>query len=384
MNQEIDKILVRFFQNEATIKDLELLTEWLEDNENKEIFKAYAKINYLVDFNTIDINTSKFKTEFLKKINKKEKVSTYKKLIPQLKYAAVAIVIFSLGYLLQQQFFNQEDNHSTIVNNIKFGTDKATLTLHTGEEIELIKGKSFNTYYAQSDGVQIAYNEGNEVSSELKYNYLTIPRGGQFSVQLSDGTKIWLNSESQIKYPVSFIKNETRQVELIYGEAYFDVSSSENHNGSSFKVLQNQQEVQVLGTEFNVKAYKDDVKIFTTLVEGKVNVKTDNYEKVLVPNEQSSLNTKTNKIKVKSINVYNYTSWKEGVFSFDNQSLKEIFKVLSRWYDVDVVIKTKKIEKEKFNGVLEKDQNLEEILATIKSFGIIENFEIKGKKVILE
>ena len=178
--------------------------------------------------------------------------------------------------------------------------------------------------------------------------------------------------------------NETREVELVYGEAYFDVSPSTKHKGSTFKVFQNKQEVQVLGTEFNIKAYKDEGNIYTTLVEGKVIISIDDRKQNLEANQQSSFSLNTNNILVKTVDVYNETSWKEGVFSFENQSLKEILKVLSRWYDIEVVFKNKTIEKEEFIGVLVMDQNLEEILSNIKNFGIIKDFKIEGKKVTLE
>ena len=205
-----------------------------------------------------------------------------------------------------------------------------------------------------------------------------------FFVQLSDGTKVWLNSDSQLKYPINFISGETRQVELVYGEAYFDVSPRIEHKGADFKVYQNKQEIQVLGTEFNIKAYKDETNIYTTLVEGKVAVSFEEYTQDLVPNQQSIVNLNNSKLIVATVNIYNEISWKEGIFSFEEKSLKEIMKVLSRWYDMDVVFKNKMIEDEEFIGVLGKDQNIEDILSSIKNFGIIKDFKIKYKEVILE
>ena len=386
MNQKIDKILVKFFMNTADISDLERLNNWLNKSNNKEIFKNYIRINYAIDVNMDEFDTENAKTEFLNKIRQNNK-SVFKLKINQiLKYAAAVVMIFSMGYFIQQKFTkNTIDNKPVVVNNqIKSGTDKAILTLETGENVALIKGTSFENENAKSNGSKIVYNISNIKNENIAYNYLTIPRGGQFLVELSDGTKIWLNSETQIKYPVSFIENKPRQVELIYGEAYFDVSSSTNHKGSKFRVYQKKQEVEVLGTEFNIKAYEDEANIYTTLVEGKVIISIDDKKLNLAPNQQSSLGLNTNQIDVKPIDVFNEISWKEGVFSFENQSLKEILKVLSRWYDIDVIFKNKVIENEKFNGVLIKDQNIEGLLSNIKEFGIIKNFSIHNKKVILE
>ena len=381
MNQKIEKILVKFFMNVANIDDLETLTDWLKKKEHKEIFKNHVKTNYAIDINMNEFDTESAKKEYLNKI-RQDKKSVYKfKNYKILKYAAAAVIIFSIGYLFQQEITN---NEPIIANNqIESGTDKATLTLENGEEVTLINGAPFQTKNTRSNGTKIVYEASNK-TTEIAYNYLTIPRGGKFLLQLSDGTKVWLNSETQLKYPVSFIENETRLVELIYGEAYFDVSPSTEHKGTTFKVIQNKQEVQVLGTEFNIKAYKDETTIYTTLVEGKVVISVDDKKQDLVPNQQSSLNLNTNEIEIKTVDVYNQISWKKGVFSFENQSLKEILKVLSRWYDIEVIFKNKEVEIEEFIGVLVKDQNLEEILSNIKNFGIIKDFKIQDKVVTIE
>ena len=269
-----------------------------------------------------------------------------------------------------------------IVNTIVPGKDKATLTLEDGSLISLEKGASFKTKNAKSNGEQIVYQNAKSNPSVIKYNYLTIPRGGQFFIKLSDGTQVSLNSESQLKYPVHFIEGETREVELVYGEAYFDVSPSTNHKGAKFKVLNNTQEIEVLGTEFNIKAYKDEVNIYTTLVEGKVAINTPNLKQLLIPNQQSILDTQNNTLSVITVDVLEAISWKEGVFSFINKPLKDIMKVLSRWYDVDIIFDNKELESAEFIGTLNKNQSIDEVLSIMKSFSL-NNYEIKGDTIIL-
>ena len=189
--------------------------------------------------------------------------------------ASIVILISSVIFFNKEpNNFNNNDTQIAIpiiINNIETGTDKAILTLANGSEIALIKGETYKGQNVSSDGKEIVYN-GKAVSKEITYNYLTTPSGGQFFVKLSDGTQVWLNSESRLKYPVTFLDGEIRQVELVYGEAYFDVSPSTAHKGLKFKVINQAQEVEVLGTEFNIKAYKDESNIFTTLIEGKVAV----------------------------------------------------------------------------------------------------------------
>ena len=226
------------------------------------------------------------------------------------------------------------------------------------------------------------YQNAKSNASVIKYNYLTIPRGGQFFIKLSDGTQVSLNSESQLKYPVHFIEGETREVELVYGEAYFDVSPSTNHKGAKFKVLNNTQEIEVLGTEFNIKAYQDEVNIYTTLVEGKVAINTPNLKQLLIPNQQSILDTQNNTLSVITVDVLEAISWKEGVFSFVDKPLKDIMKVLSRWYDVDIIFDNKELESAEFIGTLNKNQSIDEVLSIMKSFSL-NNYEIKGDTIIL-
>jgi transmembrane sensor len=303
--------------------------------------------------------------------------------------AAAAILVIALAstYVLRDSIFkNIKENPAPIIvnNKIQNGTDKATLTLEDGSTVILEKGATYQAKNAKSNGEQIIYDQADNAADKIAYNYLTIPRGGEFFVQLSDGTKVWLNSESQLKYPVAFIAGKTRQVELMYGEAYFEVSPSTAHNGATFKVFNKAQEIEVLGTEFNIKAYKDENNIYTTLVEGKVAVKYESKTQNLVPNQQSNYNLKNNTLSIAVVDTFNETSWKKGVFSFDGKSLKEIMTVLSRWYDVEVEFQNKAIESEEFIGVLGKNQNLEYILLSIKNFGVIKDYQIKNRKVILK
>lgn len=305
------------------------------------------------------------------------------------KYTAAAIVVgvLTMTYFFKESVFrNPVEITPSIVNTntvIVPGTNKAILTLEDGSVVTLEKGNSYQTQNANSNGKDIVYKDRKSKTNEIRFNYLTIPRGGEFHLVLADGTEVWLNSESQLKFPVSFVDGELRKVELVYGEAYFEVSPSTRHKGSKFKVLNKSQEIEVLGTEFNVKAYKDETNVYTTLVQGKVSIKTETANKILKPSEQSNLDLKTNNIQVSEVNVYSEISWKEGVFSFKGKTLKEVMKVISRWYDVTVIFENKKLEEVEFRGVLDKDQSIEEILAIMKSYSI-NNYQIKGKTIILK
>ena len=390
MNKNIKNICVKYLMHEANLEELEFLENWLRKPNNKQLFANYIKVNYAMDMNLYPFDTESAKKEIFEKIRKDKYIQKKRKLFKTVRYAVAAVLVIALAstYFLRENIFNNNIDKAMpiIVNNqIEPGIDKATLTLQTGETVALEKGTPFQTQNATSNGEEIVYNTINSSTShELVYNYLTIPRGGQFQMTLSDGTRVWLNSETQLKYPVSFTDGESRQVELVYGEAYFDVSPSNEHKGSDFKVYHSQQEVRVLGTQFNIKAYKDETHVYTTLVEGKVVVNYQGKTQSLSPGLQSDLNSLTNRLSVSAVNVYNEVSWKEGIFSFHRKSLKDIMTVLSRWYDMDVTFVDLDLGNVGFNGVLTKDQKIEDILDNIKSFGVIKTYEINDKKVILK
>ena len=389
MQANIEKIVIKYLTNRATVKDLDTLSNWIENPKNEILFKEYVKVHFAINYVANDPDTEIIITNLLGGIK------TQKSLVYKLKasrvhqYAAAAVIVLMLaaGYFLNRNNITINNPQVPVIvnNNIEHGVDKATLTLNDGTEIFLESGSDYQSKHIVSNGKKISYQTSDkEKSIALKYNYLAIPRGGEFFIELSDGTKVWLNSETKIKYPVRFIEGKPRQVELIYGEAYFDVSASENHNGSEFKVFHKLQEVTVLGTEFNIKGYKDETKIFTTLVEGKITLNLDSTKQLLLPSQQTVLDIKSKKVTVSTVDANAETSWKDGIFNFDHKSLKEIMRVLSRWYDMDVVFVDKKLEDKKFNGLIKKNYNIEDILLALQYTNSINNFEIHNKQIILK
>lgn len=388
--EKIEKAIVKFLVQEANTEDLDLLSVWIEKPENLLLFEEFVAVHYKTTLAMAEPIPEEMKEKLLQKIRsdktQEKKYNLKKRLI---RYAAAAIVtgVIAAGYLIAESNSNNikpdVKNLKTVNNNIKAGTNKATLTLENGNRITFAKGSTIQTKNASSNGEQIIYKPALNLA-KLSYNILTTPRGGQFFVKLSDGTKVWLNSQTQLKYPVSFIEGKSRKVELVYGEAYFDVSHSTLHNGSGFVVENKDQNVKVLGTEFNIKAYKDESSVFTTLVKGKIALENADHNQILKPGQQAAFNSLNNTLQLMSVDVYDQISWKEGIFSFKRTKLKDIMKTLSRWYDMEVVFENKKVMEKSFNGDLGKDQKIEEILESLKSIGIIKNYEINDKKVILK
>ncbi len=385
---EDENLIIKYLTNQISIAELEKLELWIKEGNNEEVFKSYVKVNFAIDYSTKEFSKHNTKKQLLEKINKDKKVFRMKSYyrIRRIVAAVLVIGLFIGTYFFKDTIvYNILNKNVGVINKIKTGTDKAVLTLEDGTSVALEKGTKYTKDNVKSNGEKIIYKYKEQKTKEIVYNYLTIPRGGQFFVSLSDGTKVWLNSASKLKYPVNFIEGETRIVELVYGEAYFEVSSSINHNGSKFKVLSNLQEIEVLGTEFNIKAYSDEDLIYTTLLKGSIALYNFNKKNILKPSEQAVLDTKKNSLIISTqVDAYSEVVWKRGLFSFKDKTLKEIMKVLSRWYDVDVVFEDKSLEDVKFKGVISKNQNLADILLLIKKTKYIKNYEIKENTLILK
>lgn len=315
MNQtKVDKLLLKLVENRISEAESKELLDWLKSEENLDYFNEFVEINHYINAK----KSFRRKDELFDQIKNTRSKRNYNKV---LKYAAVIVGLAVATFVFKDKIITLEEPSTpvapTIVNNeIQPGKNTAVLTLEDGDSVALGKGADYKTQNLSAKEDQIVYSPKENSIKAVEYNYLTVPRGGQFSLTLSDGTVVWLNSESKLKYPVNFVEGKSRAVYLVYGEAYFDVSSSTEHQGMDFKVYHKKQEIQVLGTQFNIKAYKDELDVLTTLVEGKVSVKHEGQTLEIEPGEQSRLNTKTGAIAVSDIDVFSETSWKRGVFSF--------------------------------------------------------------------
>lgn len=386
MDSKIQIILVKYLSKEANIDEIEELDRWLIKKGNMTIFNSYVQTDYFTSIfmTKYDLQMAKSKIhKRIRLIEKRNKLERYKKI------AFAASIILLVGISLFNQFYF---NETIIIRDpIVIGTDKAVLTLENGDQVILEKGQKFQNKTVNSDGKELSYSIKNRSSSNFKNekiasNFLTIPRGGQFSLNLEDGTKVLLNSDSKIKYPVKFIKGKKRQVELLYGEAFFDVSSSKNNNGSEFIVSTKTQKINVLGTKFNVKSYRRDDVITTTLVEGKVKVENGENQILLFPNQQSKVDSNSAIIDVSDVDVFQQISWINGLFSFNDTSLEDIMYTLSRWYDLEFIFKSSNQKKFIFSGILERTKSIEDILFIIEKTSSSNeiNFEINNKTIIID
>ncbi|MDO6736383.1 FecR family protein [Wenyingzhuangia sp. 2_MG-2023] len=385
------KILLKKIASHLSEKEEVLFQEWLLESEaNRELYESLLLLkkeeSAVKKFSEINADTA-WKKVLTKKQEKEEKSILF--LFRNTKFVAAAasiliLISVTLMYRNTSVFKKATTSQTVKESKIKAGTDKAILTLGDGSSVKLNKGQAYTAANLKSNGEEIVYVASVKDSTSIEYNYLTVPRGGQFFVKLSDGTQVWLNSETKLKYPVAFVEGVTRKIELIYGEAYFDVSPSTEHKGAAFKVYHKEQQVKVIGTQFNIKAYKNESNIYTTLVEGKVSVSVNSMNMVLVPNQQSKLNLDNNSLTVSEVDVRKEIAWKDGVFNFDRKVLKDIMVVLSRWYDVDVIFENKELESQKFVGLINKNYSIDDILQLMEYASVINSYTINDRTIILK
>jgi transmembrane sensor len=264
-----------------------------------------------------------------------------------------------------------------VTQDLPPGGNKAVLTLGNGRQIILdstqngIIAMQGNTKILKTDGGKLAYTSTKEIPTEITYNVLTTPRGGQFQLSLPDGTKVWLNAASSIKYPTAFVGKE-RDVEMT-GEAYFEVK----HNAEKpFRVKAGDKIIEDLGTAFNVNAYTDESALNTTLISGSIRMEN----RVLKQGQQMQINN-TGGIKIiDNADFEEVLAWKNGLFEFDRQDMQSIMRQVARWYDVEVSYEGE-IASRSFSGIVSRNSNLSQVMKIMESANI--RFRLEDKKIII-
>lgn len=295
------------------------------------------------------------------------------------KYAAAVIVLVVVGWLTNKYSRpDKMEDEVAATAPIMPGKDGAILTLADGST--LVLDSLANGIVANQNGAtvilkngQLQYDRANNSTTTTTYNTVTTPKGRQFNIQLPDGTRVWLNAESSIHYPTQFFKERSVK---ITGEVYFEVKKDKS---KPFLVkINDHTEIDVLGTRFNVNAYKDETTINATLIDGSIRVKNARTEVLLQPGEQAQI---TEKIKiVKNANTEQEMAWKNGLFNFHGKSLEEVMRQLVRWYDIEVVYE-KGIPNITFGGEMTKSILLSDILVALEKSEV--HFRMEGRRLIV-
>lgn len=323
---------------------------------------------------------------------------------PKLAVAAAVVLVTGLALFFYIQENDMEKQQLKLAADLLPAKNNAVLTLANGQKIILddtgkgeIARQSGITITKAADGT-IIYNSNaspelmSAQAGKLQYNTIATPRGGKYQLNLPDGTRVWLNAASQLKFPVVFAPNE-RKVELI-GEAYFEVSKVMSKNKETrmpFVVVTDKQNLQVLGTHFNINAYPDEQDLKTTLFEGSVkvvpapingSVKTP-ADIILKPGQQSVLNNR--KLTITKADLNEVMSWKNGMFQFNDTKLSDIMIEASRWYDVDVVYEGN-VPVIRFSGEVSRSVNAAAFLEMLKYLDVkfhIESIEGNRKRIVV-
>lgn len=297
--------------------------------------------------------------------------------------AALIILIFGIDQMFINDIPLKKESVEVAIDTFpEIGSRKAILTLEGGEKVDLSVRKGTITSDSSvvvnnSDNQMLTYEKKKKSNTLSQKNTLTVPRGGEYQLILSDGTIVWMNAESMLRYPTSF-SGSKREV-FLEGEAFFEVARDTKH---PFIVNTDRHSVEALGTSFNISAYPDS-KVYTTLAEGKVKVKTSNSSVILVPNFQAIIEMETDEIVTRQVPANLFTSWTKGNYEFRNTSLEEIVAQLSRWYNVDIYFKNESLKNKRFAGIIFRNEELSFAIETIEKVSEV-HFTRVGEVIYIE
>ena len=359
----------------------EEVTAWLKEKGHVELLDEIAGIRQKLSGLSYGENDGE---EFLRL---EESIYDQKSRRMTLRWSVAASVILLIGLFVGRAIDGVRDMREDQLlakSVMQPGTSKAILTMADGEKVMLDRERKLDIQLNErmrvaSKGQGIVYEENGKGVVKEEYNKLVTPIGGEYRLTLSDGTKVFLNAASELKYPVEFMGD--RRVVDLDGEAYFEVHKD---NQRPFVVRTKGAEVCVLGTSFNVNTYGDDGRIYTTLVNGSVRVLSvkNGQEKVLTPGMQGVMNMQTGQLMVREVDVESYVAWREGRFVFRTMTLDLIMQQLQRWYDFEVFYQNLELKDYEFRGVIKRDMDLDKVLSVIKATTNVD-FEVKGKVITI-
>ena len=355
---------------------------WMKDPEHVMLLKEFATV-YQKRMN-IDFNRDK-KEEFARLENT---IQERKSRRMTLRWSVAASVILFIGLFVGRmvnEWRNLDEMRMLAETERIVPGVKAELILSTGERVVLnqqrVSIEGVNETGIQNDSVTgLNYTTAKVQGEGMIYNTMRIPVGGFYQLALSDGSKVWLNSMTEFRFPVAFT-GEERKVYLT-GEAYFEVAPNSKH--PFIVVTEEGMEVKVYGTEFNMSTYQHGV-VQTVLVSGKVGIRVNatGKEVMLAPRQMAEYSEKTGMVRVEDTDPYRYIAWKDGEFVFERETIEEIMERLGRWYDVKVFYENESLKQKRFTGVISRYENIEQVLRLIEGPATL-RFEVKGNVVMVK
>ncbi|MCE4565810.1 DUF4974 domain-containing protein [Maribellus sp. CM-23] len=386
---QVARLIAKDTSNQISPEEKERLESW--KNESKQNLKLYDRIVNWDNFQERNrewesIDADHAWEQFSARIEKERRVLNVRQILI---YAAAIMLPLLVGgtvfYYLTVRDGNSEltAESSIPVAAINPGTQNAVIILDNGKSIDLENAgidqlvEKDGSVITNENG-QLKYSESKKSGKEQLRNTLIVPRGGEYTLVLSDGSRVFLNSVSKLVYPVVF-DEKTREVSL-EGEAYFEI---EKDASKPFIVNVEGVKIEVLGTSFNVKAYSEEASIFTTLVEGKVKLNTrgENNDCILLPDQQAVIEKSSHSVAVNEVDVQQFIGWKNGLYSFADQPIEDIMRTLARWYDFEYEFASDSLKAIHFEGGLNKYDNIYPVLDIMQGTGKLK-YKIEGKKII--
>ncbi|WP_018337357.1 FecR family protein [Butyricimonas synergistica] len=381
-NLKIADIIFAYIEGSITGKQLEELKVWLDTSEKHRV--VFQQLTRTDSFRDKEAVYRRFE-QYYDFDQLKGRLREQRRIEWRYAAAVAAVVILPLlvAFLLLEWRIDPSLGKYPNEMSLLPGKSMATLTLSDGstkplnqENFALVDGSK----RIVNSGGGLAYNvEDTIFVAEEVFNTIQVPRGAEYNVTLDDGTKVWLNSESYIRFPVTFL-GEERRIQ-VGGEVFIDVAKDSRR---PFIVDAGKLDVKALGTKFNIRAYREENCIMTTLVEGRVQV-DDLSGKVTVlnPSEQLVYNKASGKNDVRKVDVELFVSWKDGVYLFESQRLENVMRLISKWYDVKVFYQNEGVKDIIFSGRLKRYENAETLLNVFESLGGV-RFTVQGKIVVVE
>ena len=375
---DIETLILKYLQGKLAEEEKRQLDEWLKDDRNKKLFSRLVnKQRILVKMERLDeYDWEKSWKVMEKKLHERKKFSW--------KYWGMVASLLGIVLLGTWVFMEKNEKKSPVVvmRGVEPGGVFAELVLPDGKIVEL--NKDSNNLFLGESGKVLRNENGvlflTQDSVQLQkvgYSEIRTPRGGEYQVVLPDNSIVWLNADSKLRFPLTFSGKERRV--FASGELYFQVAKD---SLSPFRIeVEGLYEVEVLGTEFNVRAYSD-LPSATTLVDGRVLIRDKGTKVVLKPGEQA-VKGKHGEVVVREVDVAPYIAWKQGYFLFEDERLEDILNELARWYDVDIIIETPELKEKIFYGVIRKYENISKILGMLKKTQNID-YLIEGKKIVIK
>ena len=367
---QLARIIAASLRGKANDEEQRTLREWLSvSTRNEKIYDGF-KDGKRLEQKIVESRQINWEKDYQQFITKRQRTRKNRRMKTIIRYAA----ILTLPIVAASIFLLQKNDRQAIVSIsevIKPGEHKAVLITGGGDRITLsdstlspIQEQNGMIVNVMNNKVFYTLPEDSLCTQESPiFNTLQIPRGGEYFLTLADGTEVWLNAETEIRYPVQFTGN--KRVVYLDGEAYFTVAPDKK---KPFTVVSTHASVSVLGTQFNFRAYPDEQDVQTTLVSGSVIMQSEkNKQQVkMVPGEQGVLEKRSANLTKLEVNTYLYTAWKDGRFAFRDARLEDLFNILARWYDLSVFYQSPEAKDIRFTGDLNKTDDFKSILKIIE------------------